>query len=87
MTCSYSYIILYVACGCAQESAKQRRGRVKEILELMGLAHCEKTRASSLSGGERRRLGALSQPQPQPPPPLDATPARPFAFVCSSHTP
>ena len=51
---------LHVPSGCAQVSAKQRRGRVNEILELMGLAHCEKTRASSLSGGERRRLGALS---------------------------
>ncbi|MGH9787287.1 MAG: LPS export ABC transporter ATP-binding protein [Candidatus Acidiferrales bacterium] len=36
--------------------APQRRERLEELLELMGLAHLRRQMADTLSGGERRRL-------------------------------
>ncbi|MBI2956407.1 MAG: LPS export ABC transporter ATP-binding protein [Acidobacteria bacterium] len=37
-------------------SASERRERLDELLELMGLAHLRRHRADTLSGGERRRV-------------------------------
>jgi ABC-type Fe3+/spermidine/putrescine transport system ATPase subunit len=55
-----------IAFGLVGKNAEEKRKRVSELLELVGLAHYEKRRIHELSGGEQQRVALARALAPKP---------------------
>jgi ABC-type Fe3+/spermidine/putrescine transport system ATPase subunit len=55
-----------IAFGLAGKTPEEKRKRVSELLELVGLSHYEKRRIHELSGGEQQRVALARALAPKP---------------------
>nr|CAD7434707.1 unnamed protein product [Timema monikensis] len=50
-----------------QNSSKRREAQIEELLEMLGLTECQKTRCAQLSGGQKKRLSIALELISNPP--------------------
>nr|CAD7396066.1 unnamed protein product [Timema cristinae] len=53
--------------GERQNSSKEREAQIEELLEMLGLSECQKTRCAQLSGGQKKRLSIALELISNPP--------------------